>query len=199
MGTPLTIHILAGGTSQRMGTDKKEMLLQGIAMLDWCRRTAETLDVKVRVITEDLRKGQGPLAGLETGLMGADSLHHLFLSCDMPFVSAQTLLDLGEELQTHNHIACMEAGGRRGFPLAITSNYRPFIKAHLDEGRRSVYALFHHSQASVFTWTEEDRIEAMNVNTPDEFKIAKQWIQLHKIRPPVHSRHADFVQIVNPR
>lgn len=65
MDAPLIIHILAGGSSQRMGADKRHLLLQNVSMLDWCRLTAEGLGCPVNIIKEDQRQGHGPLGGLK--------------------------------------------------------------------------------------------------------------------------------------
>ncbi|MBT5926060.1 MAG: molybdenum cofactor guanylyltransferase [Verrucomicrobia bacterium] len=195
MDNNLIIHILAGGASRRMGSDKKVLSLQGVAMLEWCGLTAETLGVPVNVITEDHRPEHGPLAGIETGLMHSSSTYHLFLSCDMPFISAQTLKDLITEVKQHPKLACMEEGGRRGFPLIIAGSFQDFVKTQLDEGRRSLYSLFHHIGSSVFAWNEEDRMESTNVNTPDEFSMAEQWVQLQNLQPPVLLRKAELIKV----
>ena len=197
MEAPLIFHILAGGSSQRMGTDKRQLLLQNVAMLDWCRLTAEVLDVSVNVIKEDQRKGHGPLGGVETGLMHSEAACHLFLSCDMPFVSVQTLKDLMASIQDHQTVVCMEDKGRRGFPLAVAGHFLPLINDQLDEGRRSLYSLFHHSKSVVYCWEKEDQMEAMNVNTQDEFILAQRWVESRNLTPPVTSRHADLIRLPN--
>lgn len=195
MDTPLIIHILAGGTSRRMGADKRQLLLQGVAMLDWCRLTAEGLGFPVNVIKEDQRKGHGPLGGIETGVMHNQAACHMFLSCDMPFVSVQTLMDLIATIQDHQTVVCMEDKERRGFPLLVPGHFLPFIKNHLDEGRRSLYSLFYHTESVVFSWGKDDRMEAMNLNTQDEFNLAEHWVESMNLKPPVTSRHADLIKM----
>lgn len=80
--------------------------------------------------------------GIETGLMHSGSAFHLFLSCDMPFVSEQTLKDLIAITQDHQTVVCMEDKGRRGFPLVVPDHFLPLVKSQLDQGRRSLYSLF---------------------------------------------------------
>jgi molybdopterin-guanine dinucleotide biosynthesis protein A len=198
MDAPLIIHILAGGSSQRMGADKRHLLLQNVSMLDWCRLTAEGLGCPVNIIKEDQRQGHGPLGGIETGLMHSGSAFHLFLSCDMPFVSEQTLKDLIAITQDHQTVVCMEDKGRRGFPLVVPDHFLPLVKSQLDQGRRSLYSLFHHSESVVFCWKEEDRMESMNVNTQEEFSLAEHWVESRNLKPPVTFRHADLMRLPNP-
>lgn len=195
MVSSVNIHILAGGASQRMGSDKKQLLLHGVTMLDWCRLTAESLDIPVHVIKEDQREGHGPLAGIETGMLKVPVDGHLFLSCDMPFVSSQTLLDLVTVGLEQKKIICMEVDKKRGFPLFVPNFYLPFINDQLNTGKRSLYALFHDHNSIVFTWAPHDLKESLNVNTQDDFQLAKRFIQLENMMPPVTFRHFELVKL----
>ena len=111
---PLTVAILAGGASRRMGRDKAALVLEGRTLL---RRTIDTaLTVSHRVVVvgriEDelaespvaagLRDGigaqfltydaprQGPLGGLVTALRHAQG-PVLLLACDMPLLKPDAL------------------------------------------------------------------------------------------------------------
>ena len=195
MNAPMIIHILAGGASQRMGVDKRQLLLGGVVLPDWCRMTVESLDCHVHYIKEDFRKGHGPLGGVETGLMHAANAFHLFLSCDMPFVSALTIKDLIAIIQDDQTITCMEGSGKRGFPLGLPGSLLPFVKNELDEGRRSLRSLFHHPEVTVLRWSKEDEAEAMNLNTQDEFDQAECWVQSRDLTPPVTFRRAELIKL----
>jgi molybdopterin-guanine dinucleotide biosynthesis protein A len=182
------IHILCGGGSQRMGVDKASISMLGISMRDWCLSTAETLGAPVTCVTRDLREGQGPLAGIETGLCSSPAELHAFLSCDMPLLSAQTLRDLFRVSQASNGIACMEHQSRRGFPMIIPRGFLPFVQKELNFGRRSLFALFNHPGSRVFSWDRRDAMEGSNVNTPREFQSVSQWARDHDLSPPVRTR-----------
>ncbi len=177
-----------------MKADKRKLLIEDVPMLDWCLLTAQTLDDSVNLLTTDFRSGQGPLAGIETGLMESDSAIHLFLSCDMPFVSSQTILDIKDSVNRHGSIVCMEVSGQRGFPIAIAGKYLSFVTSQLNSGRRTLYSLFHHPCAKAFCWAEEDRMEATNVNTPEEFTAAKEWASIHRLAPPITARQKKLIE-----
>lgn len=95
--------ILVGGQSRRMGQDKAEMLLAGVAMV---QRQVETLSAVCRSVRlvgnrEDLRRfapvvpegrsEAGPIAGLEAGLLAAVYEWTLFVPVDVPGVPASLL------------------------------------------------------------------------------------------------------------
>lgn len=107
---PLTLLILAGGRSRRMGQDKVWLLLDGVPLIERgirrllplagevllsandcprCEALADRLraeGVPARVVA-DLHGGAGPLAGLHAGLAAARHDLLLAVAADMPFVS----------------------------------------------------------------------------------------------------------------
>lgn len=196
MNSSTVIHILAGGTSRRMGSDKSALKLQNVTLLDWVVKTAGCLDCQVNVITKDLNPGKGPLAGIETGLCQyAAASMHVFLSCDMPLVSVSTLKDLLRVASDTSWIVCMEMESRRGFPLIVPASILSLVQSELKADRRSLYALFHHPKAQVFQWSRQDRMEAFNINTPSEFEAAQRWVIEHAISPPVLMRSSSLISL----
>ena len=195
VNSSVAIHILAGGTSRRMGEDKSLLRLRGMTLLDWVRITAEALGHPVQVIRRALQPGKGPLAGIETGLNQSDAMVQLFLSCDMPLVSVPTLFDLIKAGEDSDGVACMEVNERRGFPLVIPRRLLPFIQSELQADRRSLYALFHHSECKVFRWQTADHMESFNINTPEEFEIARSWVADQDAAAPVTRRSRGLLRI----
>jgi len=192
MSASTVVHILAGGGSRRMVTDKSCLELQGKSLLDWVRLTAEELGCQINLIRKDLQPGKGPLAGIETGLSHCHALLHLFLSCDMPFVSLPTLKDLMSTSTTTNGIVCMQMDELRGFPMVIPCRFLSMVRSELSADRRSLYALFHHPETQAFQWSEDDRMEAFNINTPSEFETARTWVKEHDLDTPVLKREGDL-------
>src|SRR5206468_11629485 len=82
------ICILAGGLSSRMGRDKSRLHMGGRTLLAHIRRTAKMIGLPHRIIRRDLVVHCGPVGGLYTALVASRADATLFLSCDMPFVSA---------------------------------------------------------------------------------------------------------------
>src|SRR5687767_15795429 len=109
------ICILAGGQSRRMGRDKARLRVGGRTLLGHVRRTAESLGLEVRVIRKDLVSRCGPLGGIYTGLKTSTHEAELFLSCDMPFVTA----DLLKRVMRAKCPIFVEHARNAGFPLIL--------------------------------------------------------------------------------
>ncbi len=103
----LSVLILAGGGSRRMGQDQVWLLLDGVPLVERVVRRvlpvasevlfsanaaapfaqlASSLPVPSRVVA-DLFPGAGPLAGIHAGLSAARHDLLLALAADMPFVN----------------------------------------------------------------------------------------------------------------
>lgn len=107
---PLTLLMLAGGRSRRMGQDKLWLLLDGVPLIERAVRRALPLAAEVLLsandsprcealagrlrqegvpahVVADLYPTAGPLAGLHAGLTAAQHDLLLALAGDMPFVN----------------------------------------------------------------------------------------------------------------
>src|SRR5580765_479919 len=102
------ICILAGGLSSRMGQDKSRLRLGGRTLLARIRATAKTIGLPHRIIRRDLVTQCGPLGGLFTALVTSRADAILFLSCDMPFVSAGLLEMLVRKAKRNGNAAFVE-------------------------------------------------------------------------------------------
>ena len=107
----LTVIILAGGKSSRMGEDKGLMSYRGQSMVKHVIDVAEKLTSNIMLVANhtdyhqlgwpvfpDLVKDKGPLAGIVTGLKASDTELNLILTCDTPFISVDFLKKLAAEL-----------------------------------------------------------------------------------------------------
>ena len=184
----MTIVILAGGESRRMGKDKLRLTLEGEALLERALRRWEAEFPRVLVSVggpdrypwlgdrrvPDLRPGQGPMAGLEAGLLRAGE--PVFLTAaDMPFSSPAAALRMGS-LCPHEAEACVLTDKEgRWEPLfgLYKPDILPRIRELLDSGRRSMGALLDRSRVKVLKpadlgdlWT--DRL-LLNLNEPGDY------------------------------
>ena len=96
----ITIVILAGGKSSRMGEDKGLMSLNGKPMIKHIIDTVKELDLDSIIISndkkyecfgipvfEDIFKDIGPLGGIHAGFENTQTSKILILSCDMPYIN----------------------------------------------------------------------------------------------------------------
>ena len=98
-----TAIILAGGDSQRMGSDKARLLLDGQTLLQRVTATMQHVFPKVMLSVRQPRPEidlpqvcddpscAGPLAGLVSGLAAADTAWVFAVGCDMPFIVPEVI------------------------------------------------------------------------------------------------------------
>jgi molybdopterin-guanine dinucleotide biosynthesis protein A len=105
----ITVYILAGGKSSRMGTDKGLLLLNGKPMIQHVIDTVLPLTSSISIVSNneeyktfgfpvvsDLIKDKGPVVGIYTALSDSTTETNLILSCDTPFVSLKLIRKLIE-------------------------------------------------------------------------------------------------------
>ena len=93
---PMSVAVLCGGRSERMGRDKASLPFGGESMLSRAVRIARLASDDVLLVgpmtaeasqARDLvDPGQGPLVALAMALRSARESHVLLLACDMPLV-----------------------------------------------------------------------------------------------------------------
>lgn len=103
--TKVTVAVMAGGKSSRMGTDKSFVPLLGKPLIEHVLERVAGLGNDVIVITNspenyayldlplfrDVHPGHGPLGGLHTALSQSHNAHVLVVACDMPWLSRPLL------------------------------------------------------------------------------------------------------------
>lgn len=100
----ITGIIVAGGKSSRMGFDKGMSVFRGKKFIDYTLTALLPNVDEVIIIAnnthydylgypvyEDVVKNCGPLGGIYTGLLKSKTEKNFVISCDMPFVSKETI------------------------------------------------------------------------------------------------------------
>jgi molybdopterin-guanine dinucleotide biosynthesis protein A len=144
-----TAIILAGGDSQRMGSDKANLLLDGRSLLQSVTATMQQMFpevvVSVRQHRSDIELPQvcddpscaGPLAGLVAGLGHITTAWAFAVACDMPFVVPE-VIELLAQLRTGRQVVVPVV---QGYPQPLAAFYArnclEVIRAHLDSGGKN--------------------------------------------------------------
>jgi len=103
--TGLTVAVLAGGQSRRMGQDKALLEVDGRALIQHVLEAASPVGSETLIIAPERPEYErfgtrvvpdrfpqsGSLGGIYTALAEASNDHCLVLACDMPFVNRQLL------------------------------------------------------------------------------------------------------------
>lgn len=172
----MAICILAGGLSTRMGRDKARMRLGRYTLGGWIRRTASLLGLPVRLLRRDLVPRCGPLGGIYTGLRLAHGDAVLFLSCDMPFVSAELLRWTLKQFVRQRRAVFLAEGDLVGFPFVLGAEDLPVVERQLAAKAFSLQKLAAALKAVSLTSPPGYAADLLNVNTPEDWEIARaRW------------------------
>ena len=183
----MTVAILAGGESRRMGTDKAALPFGGLPLLERAARTALSAALPAVIVgrarpdgwqtpgvdfAPDAAPGHGPLGGLETALRRA-ATPVLAVACDMPLLTSEALHWLCDQAaaETGKHGLAVR-NDSRWEPLfsVYTTACLPLIASRLLAGRLSLHGLieagdFAHADAP--GWVAA---QLVNVNTPEDLE-----------------------------
>jgi FdhD protein len=208
--------ILLGGGSVRMGRDKARIIVDGETLLDRTTRTLGEVAGRVTLVgidtnarpdasaddtglvvptgigaVPDLRRDGGPLAGLETALLGhADADVVLVVGIDHPWLQApvltelcRRLIDAGARGARGEAPDAVMLGTDRG-PQPLLAAYRPgaihAVSRLLDAGERRLRVVTDHLDVLVMEpadWRVLDPFgaSAVDVDTPEELARAVRW------------------------
>ena len=162
---PGEVCILAGGLSRRMGRDKADLRIGDRNMLEHVQTTVSKIGWPVRVIRRDIVSHCGPLGGVYTGLKTASAEVVLFLSCDMPFISAATLLWLRGEMSTGDRGLFVRTSSGVGFPLILRKSTLNRVERQVINGQWSLQELARWLRAATRELDSDRRHELFNINT----------------------------------
>ncbi len=106
----VSVAILAGGRSRRMGQDKALLPIGGRSVIEWVLDRVVPLSDDVTIITDvpgkyrhldyrmigDIFPGKGSLGGIYTAVHAAQYLHCVVVACDMPLLNTDLLRYLAD-------------------------------------------------------------------------------------------------------
>ncbi len=179
---PLTLVVLAGGTSRRMKRDKALLPVGGKKLVEIVvdevgRLFAEVLVsvspgrrydfLSVRQIP-DAASGLGPVAGILAGLAAARHDLAFILACDIPFVDPDFVARLASSAAGFDVCVPKTSKGLEPLLAIYRKTTIPFIERLLAEGKRSVLDLYPLCRTNVVDVGDPDWLR--NINTPDDYK-----------------------------
>ena len=183
--------ILAGGKSTRMGFDKQMLEVKGVRLMEQLIAQLKTRfpDVlvasatpqlynpqEVRVI-EDIYPGLGPLGGIHSALVQAESPWVFVVACDMPYVELPYIDYMRQRLVTGEYQACATCreGRLEPFHAFYSSSSLPQLEADLAQGLYSVTRFL--KKINTLIIPEEEAAPYvpgwrafLNLNTPEEYR-----------------------------
>ncbi|MEO9274894.1 molybdenum cofactor guanylyltransferase [Marinomonas sp. 5E14-1] len=185
--TSLSSAVLAGGKGTRMGGQDKGLLLfqnepmvmpiaralksaSGSVFVNANRHVEEYLALGFEVVSDHQDYSEkGPLSGLLTCLMRADSSHLLVSPCDTPRITESAFMALIEACHISPdkiHYLAGESGNHPLHAILPVQSAIENLKGFFDEaGRYSVMVFYEMFGCKSVFWNKES--DFLNVNTPD--------------------------------
>jgi len=180
----ITALILAGGKSERMGTDKAFINFNGQSFIEssiqavkpFCNRIIILGDPTIfshlgfEVISDFIEKS-GPLAGLYTGLSASITEVNVTLSCDIPLIHSGLVEKLLMEYDSRLDALVCESEERL-HPLVGIYHKRtaPIAKQQLEDHQRSMMKFLSRLEYKSLELQAEEASILKNINTPKELK-----------------------------
>jgi len=192
MESEVSVFILAGGKSTRMGRDKAFVEFQGqtllCRMLDVARQVSPNVCIvgdrgkfaAFASVIEDAFPNCGPLAGIHAALRGSRSDLNLILAVDVPFVSLaflQYLIARAKKLPDATVTAARALGGFQPLSAVYRRDFAEVAEKSLRQQRYKIDALFDSVHTQIIA---EEELEAAgfspqvfrNLNSPQDLTAA---------------------------
>ncbi|RMG86316.1 MAG: molybdenum cofactor guanylyltransferase [Chloroflexi bacterium] len=186
--TSVSVAILAGGRSRRMGRDKTALLLRGKPLLQHVVDSAASLQLPIQIITNtpdnhaylglpmhtDVFPGSGSIGGLYTALHYTTSDYVLCLACDSPYLQPALLRYL--IALRHDYDAVVPYVRARRHPLVAVYSKRclPVIHERIERGELRITTMLNELHTRFVEENDVRRYDPglksfFNANTPEEF------------------------------
>lgn len=180
----ITAYILAGGKSERMGTDKGFLEVKGRSFVAHIiAALVPVVGENIIIVSSDVRydafgyariqdivSNKGPLGGLYSALKHTTTKRNLILTVDIPLISSELLQWL---VEAHSDAYQMTQVQVKDKPSPLVAVYDrsvriilpEFLAANQLKVRRFVEELSHQTVVVPEKWSAQ----LQNINTPEEF------------------------------
>lgn len=178
----ITGIILAGGKSQRMGTDKGLIKLNNKPFINHIIDALNPLVSETIIISDnknhdafglkrvdDEVKNAGPLAGVYSGLKASKTLYNIILSCDIPLINTDILKQLISNIE--NEVDSIQIKSQeQTMPLIALYKKRcePIFHKLLLEGERRLRFALNSCNVKTIVLNKDLEIYTANINTPEQ-------------------------------
>ncbi len=195
----ISVAILAGGLSSRMGTDKSMLPLAGKPLIAHVIERTSLLGLPIMLITNtpekhkqfnlpmhsDLYPGRGSLGGIYTALTSSPSDYTLCVACDMPFLNVALLRYMLNLCAGYDAVVPCDVGNYESLHAVYRRTCLASIQQRITEGNlriRDLYSRLHTrliSPEEVNNFDPERR-SFMNLNTPEDLAQIELRSTLYK-------------------
>ena len=190
----ITAAILAGGKSQRMGTNKAFLLIDEEPIISHTITTLRKITHDLLIVTNhpelyagfqakavrDLQLGLGPIGAILTALTLAENSHALVVACDLPFLNLKILWEMTKVMDNSDVVVPRSDYGLEPLCAIYNQSCLPAIKYAISQGELSVFRLFNQikvHQISPEVWQPLDPTgyAFLNLNTFKDYQLAQKF------------------------
>lgn len=197
MTEPVTVAILAGGESSRMGTDKSFVMLAGKFLIAHVIERASVLGLPVMIIANqperyqvfglpvmsDVLPDRSSLGGLYAAIYHSRSDFTLCVACDMPFLNPELLTYLIGLRDGYDAVVPVIGGHPQGLHALYSKTCLEPMRRQLEQNQLKIRDFSAHVNTS---WIDEDNLRRydadltafVNVNTPEALRAVE--LSLHR-------------------
>lgn len=189
----LSVIVLAGGKSRRLGQDKNRLVLGGQTLLKRSIQIASKLSDDVIIVASrpgqvrkptnarvarDVLPGGGALSGLHAGLHNARHDYALVIACDMPFVNLRLLRYMAIISPGYDAVVPFWQNEAEPLHAIYARTCLPAMAEILQGGGGRIVELY--SQVNVrylepgeIALFDPEGLSFFNINTPDDWQRAQ--------------------------
>ncbi len=197
MSTPdVSVAVLAGGQSRRMGADKSFVMLDGQPLIGHVIECVAQLNVPIHLITNTPEKyaafglpmygddypNCGSLGGLYTAVNHGESGFVLCVACDMPFLNVPLLRHLISLRSDYDAVTPCVAGTMESLHAVYSRDCLPWMQSQIERGQLRISDLHRQLHALIVA---EPMLRAfdpelrsfINLNTPYQLSLAQEAVR----------------------
>jgi len=180
----ITAIILAGGKSTRMGADKGWINLNGATFMARIIDTVRPLVSTIIIVSDDARYDQfgtkrvadiipnaGPMAGIFSGLFYSETALNLILSCDVPMINDEVLIELFKGNDPEKDVVQVQSLGKTMPLIALYKKQcmHPIL-ASLKSGERRLTSVVRQLNTKTIVLDTKLENKVRNINTLEDLK-----------------------------
>ena len=189
-------YILAGGMSQRFGTDKARVCLNGEQLIERAVRFLDELGLPITIVAnhkerfsdleqdviEDQPPGHGPLGGLAAALEHCPPSAWAFLiCCDLKTLSPTWLEVLRAELSSSVDAVAFRGQAWQPFVALYNPALLSTIRTQLEDGELSLQKLLDKASTQPVS-LPSDWLSPPSINTPEDLDSLRSQEPSHEHR-----------------
>jgi molybdopterin-guanine dinucleotide biosynthesis protein A len=184
---PLKGLVLVGGKSTRMGQDKSELNYFGKPQKEFAKELLESNNLETFYSVQNSSENKqeisdkfynlGPFGGICSAFQKDPNVAWFVLATDVPFVNDE-IIQLILNHRNSSKVATTIKGKNKDFPEPLITIYEPkaypVLLQYLAQGYSCPRKMLINSDIEIVE-IEDDFIK--NINTPEEFELAKKLIE----------------------